>query len=62
MPAAVHIVYIHIVYKVHVMDKGTKMCVDPGGNEAILSVGRGGGPGPPGREENGQLASYSGGD
>jgi hypothetical protein len=44
-----------------VMDKGTKMCVDPGGNGAILSVGERGGPSPPGGEENGQLASDSGG-
>jgi hypothetical protein len=43
------------------MDKGMKMCVDPGGNGAILSVGEGGGPGLPGGEENRQLASDSGG-
>ncbi len=41
--------------------QGEKMCVDPGGNVAILSVGGGGGPGLPGGEENGQLASDSGG-
>jgi hypothetical protein len=44
-----------------VMDKGTKMCVDPGGNGAILSAGERGGPCLPGGEENGQLASDSGG-
>jgi hypothetical protein len=41
--------------------QGEKMCVDPGGNVAILSAGGGGGPGLPGGEENGQLASDSGG-
>ncbi len=44
-----------------VTDKKTKMCVDPGGNGAILSAGERGGPGPPGGEENRQLASDSGG-
>jgi hypothetical protein len=34
-----------------VTDKGTKRCVDPRGNEAILNVGGGEGPGPPGGEE-----------
>jgi hypothetical protein len=43
------------------MDKGTKMCMDPGGNAAILSAVERGAPGPPGGEENGQLASDSGG-
>jgi hypothetical protein len=47
--------------EVTVTDKGTKMCVDPGGNGAILNARGGGGPGPPGGEENGQLASDSGG-
>jgi hypothetical protein len=36
--------------------------MDPGGNRAILNVGEGGGPGPPGEGRNGQLASDSGGD
>jgi hypothetical protein len=31
------------------MDGGVEECVDPGGNEAILNVGEGRGPGPPGR-------------
>ncbi len=35
-------------------------CVDPGENRAILNVGKGGGPGPPRGEGNGQLASDSG--
>jgi hypothetical protein len=37
------------------------MCVDLGGNGAILSAGEREGPGPPGGKENGQLASDSGG-
>jgi hypothetical protein len=36
------------------------MCIDPGGNGAILSAWGGGGPGPPSGEEDGQLASDSG--
>ncbi len=48
-------------HNVCVTAKGTKMCMALGGNEAILSVGGGGGPGPPDGEENGQLASDSGG-
>jgi hypothetical protein len=36
---------------VFVTDKGTGMCVDPGGNEATMNVGEGGGPGPPGGGE-----------
>jgi hypothetical protein len=43
------------------MDKETKKCVDPGENGAILNAGGGGGLGLPGGEENGQLASDSGG-
>jgi hypothetical protein len=31
-----------------VTDKGTRACVDHGGNEATMNVGEGGGPGPPG--------------
>ncbi len=41
------------------MDRETKKCLDPGENGAILDAGGGGGPGPPGRGENGQLASDS---
>jgi hypothetical protein len=37
------------------------MCGDPGGKGAMLNAGGGGGPGPPVREENGELASDSGG-
>jgi hypothetical protein len=33
---------------ISVTDKGTKMCVDPRGNGAILNAGGEGGPGPPG--------------
>ncbi len=44
-----------------VTDNGTKMCVDPGGSGAILREGENGGPGPPGGEEDVQLASDSGG-
>jgi hypothetical protein len=36
-------------------------CMDPAGNGAILNVGEGREPGPPREEENGQLASDSGG-
>jgi hypothetical protein len=41
-----------------VMDIGTKMCVDPGGNGAIMNAGGGGGgggPGPPGGGRSEQL-------
>ncbi len=39
---------------------GTKMCVDPGGNGAILDAGGEGGPGPPGGDRSKQLVSDSG--
>ncbi len=44
-----------------VTDGVMEECVDSGGNRAILNVGESRGPGPPGGEENGQLASDSGG-
>jgi hypothetical protein len=44
-----------------VKDRETKKCVDPGEKEAILTAGGGGGPGQPGGEGSGQLASDSGG-
>ncbi len=43
------------------MDKGTKMCVDPGGNGAILNAGGEAGLSPPGGKGSEQLASDSGG-
>jgi hypothetical protein len=42
------------------MDIGTKMCVDPGGNGAILNAGGEGGPGPPGGDRSKQLVPGSG--
>ncbi len=39
---------------------GTKMCVDPGGNGAIMNVVGEGGPGPPGGGRNEQLILGSG--
>jgi hypothetical protein len=42
------------------MDSVTEECVDSGGNGVILNVGESGGPSPPEREGNGQLASDSG--
>ncbi len=56
-----YICFSIIIPFIIVTDKGTNMCVGPGGNGAILSVGERGVPGPPGGEENGQLASDSGG-
>ncbi len=46
-----------------VTDKGTEVCVDPGGNEATMNVGDGGGPGLPGGGGGGdeQLVPSSGG-
>ncbi len=44
-----------------VTDGEVEECVDPGGNEAILNVGEGWGPCPPGGGGNRQLASDSGG-
>jgi hypothetical protein len=41
-----------------VTDNVEGVCVDPGEKEAILEAG---GPGPPGGEKGGQLASDSGG-
>ncbi len=38
----------------------TKMCVDPGGNVALLNVGGEGGPGPPGRGRSEHLVPDSG--
>ncbi len=38
-----------------VMDKGTEICMDPGGNGAILNVGGEGGPGPPSEGRSEQL-------
>jgi hypothetical protein len=43
-----------------VTDKGTKMCMDSGGNSAILNVGGKGGPGPPRRGRSQQLVLDSG--
>ncbi len=45
---------------VPVTDMGAKMCVDPGGNGAILNVGGVGGPGPPGGGRSEQLVLDSG--
>ncbi len=39
---------------------GTKMCVDPGGNVALLNVGGEGGPGPPGGGRSEHLVPDSG--
>jgi hypothetical protein len=39
---------------------GKKMCADPGGNGAIMSVGGEGGPGPPGGGRSEQLIPGSG--
>jgi hypothetical protein len=36
------------------------MCVDPGGNGAILNAGREGGPGPPGGVKKQPVGMYSG--
>jgi hypothetical protein len=41
-------VYLRFSTVRSVTDKGTKMCVDPGGSGAILSAGERGGPGLPG--------------
>jgi hypothetical protein len=41
-----------------VTDSVEEVCVDPGEKEALLDAG---GPGPPGGEKGGQLASDSGG-
>jgi hypothetical protein len=41
-------------------DMGTKMCVDPGGNWAILNAGGEGEPGPPGGGSSEQLVPDSG--
>ncbi len=43
------------------MDGVMEECMDSGGNGAKLNVGESGGPGPPGGEGNGQLASDNGG-
>jgi hypothetical protein len=48
---------------VTVTDKETRVCVDPGGNEATMNMGEGGGPGLPGGGGGGrneQLATSSG--
>ncbi len=50
-----------IHWVVVVTDKGTKVCVDPGGNGAILNEGGAGGPGPPGGGRSEQLVPESGG-
>jgi hypothetical protein len=39
---------------------GTKMCMDPGGNGAILNVGGEGGPGLPGEGRSEQLVPDNG--
>jgi hypothetical protein len=45
---------------VPVTDEGTRVCVDPGGNGAIMNVGEGEGPGPPqGRGSDEQLVPSS---
>jgi hypothetical protein len=44
-----------------VTDKGTKMCVDPWGNGAILNAEGEGGPGPPSGGGSEQLVPDSGG-
>jgi hypothetical protein len=49
------------LFRVDVTDGEREECVDPGENGAILDAGGGGGPGPPVRGKNGQLASDSGG-
>jgi hypothetical protein len=46
--------------KVRVMDKGKRVCVDPGGNGATMNAGGEGGPGTPGRGEDKQLVPNSG--
>jgi hypothetical protein len=53
--------YSTVHTNIHVTDKETKKCADPWENGAILNAGGGGGPGLPGGEENGQLATDSGG-
>jgi hypothetical protein len=40
----------------HVTDKETRVCMDPGGNDATMNMGEGGGPGLPGGEE---MSSWS---
>jgi hypothetical protein len=39
----------------NVTDMGTQMCLDPGGNGAIMNAGGEGGPGPPGGGRSEQL-------
>ncbi len=48
-------------YFVNVTDGKREECVDPGEKGAIFETGEVEGPGPPGGEMNGQLASDSGG-
>ncbi len=43
-----------------VTDKGTRVCVDPGGNGAIMNAGGERETGPPGRGEDKQLVPNSG--
>ncbi len=43
-----------------VTDKGTRVCVDPGGNGATMNAGGEGGPGLPGRGEDEQPVPNSG--
>ncbi len=43
-----------------VTDIGTRVCVDPGGNGAIINVGGEEGPGPPGGGRDEQLVTGSG--
>jgi hypothetical protein len=44
----------------YISDMGTRVCVDPGGNGAIMNVGGEGGPGPPGGGRDEQLLPGSG--
>jgi hypothetical protein len=46
--------------RVDVTDIGTRVCVVPGRNGAIMNVGGEGGPGPPGRVRDEQLVTGSG--
>jgi hypothetical protein len=45
-----------------VTDIGTRVCVDPWGNGAIMNVGGEGGPSPPGGGRDGQLMIPGSGD